>query len=105
VIPIAIRPLGRPVRVSIGGQVVAESERALLLDETGHPERIYVPREDVTAPVEPGDKRSHCPWKGDASWWNVAGAANVAWSYDDPKDRVSEIRGHLSFRGDDVKIG
>ena len=102
---IDIKPLGHPVRVLVDGEVVAETDRALLLDETGLPGRIYVPREDVRQElVTPGDKRTHCPWKGHASYWTVAGAENAAWSYEAPKQKVAEIAGHLSFAGASVVI-
>jgi uncharacterized protein (DUF427 family) len=83
--------------VAPGGEVIAETERALLLHETGHDVRAYIPREDIIAPIEPSSKTSHCPFKGDASYWTVAGVENAAWSYEEPKADVAQIRGLLAF--------
>jgi uncharacterized protein (DUF427 family) len=66
--------------------------------------RAYVPREDVSAPVEPSDRTSHCPFKGDASYWTVGGVENAAWSYEDPKPDVAAIRGLLAFYPDKVTV-
>lgn len=92
----------RRVRVAIGGEVVAESERALELYETGYPTRYYLPLEDVREGVlEPSSKTSHCPFKGDASYYSarVGGELheNVVWTYRDPIPAVAEIAGYVSF--------
>ena len=44
---ITTRPSERHVRVESGGTVLAESDRAVELDESGLPTRFYLPREDV----------------------------------------------------------
>ena len=93
-----------PARILAGGEVIAETDRAALLAETGYPVRAYIAREDIRAPIEPTDKTSHCPFKGDASYWTVAGIENVAWSYEDPKAGVEAIRGRLAFYPDRVTV-
>jgi adenylate cyclase len=44
---------------------------------------------------------THCPFKGNASYWSVrAGgklAENAAWSYDEPYDDAAPVRGYISF--------
>lgn len=93
---------GREVVVRAGEHVVARSARPKLLHETGLPVRVYVPAEDV----EPGlltrtDKHTHCPFKGDATYWTVAvdglTATDAAWSYEEPIEQAEAIRGHLCF--------
>jgi uncharacterized protein (DUF427 family) len=101
---IEIEPSPARVRILAGGEVIAQTERALLLHETGHAVRAYVPREDISAPIEPSPKASHCPFKGDASYWTVAGVENAAWSYAEPKDNVAAIRGLLAFYPDRVTV-
>jgi len=44
---VKIIPAGHHIEVSVGGQKLAESDRAMRLDETGLPARYYIPREDV----------------------------------------------------------
>lgn len=91
-------------RILAGGEVIAETERALLLHETGHAVRAYIPREDVRAAVEPSQRTSFCPFKGDASYWTVGGVQDAAWSYEEPKAEVAAIRGHLAFYPDRVTV-
>ena len=38
-------PSERPARIEVGGELVAESDRALELRETGHRSRWYLPIE------------------------------------------------------------
>jgi uncharacterized protein (DUF427 family) len=90
--------------VAPSGEEIAVTERALLLHETGHAVRAYIPREDVSAPIEPSDRTSHCPFKGDASYWTVGGVEDAAWSYEDPKPDVAAIRGLLAFYPDKVTV-
>jgi uncharacterized protein (DUF427 family) len=93
-----------PARVLLGDDVIAESGQAVLLSETGYPVRAYLAREDISASIEPSSKTSFCPFKGDASYWTVAGLEDVAWSYEDPKAEVEEIRGRLAFYPDRVTV-
>jgi uncharacterized protein (DUF427 family) len=86
------------VRVVHDGQVLAESTRPLLLRETGFPVRYYLPIGDVrTELLEPSETRTHCPFKGDASYWSLPGAPDLVWTYPDPKPEVAEIKDHVCF--------
>ncbi|MET4923549.1 DUF427 domain-containing protein [Streptomyces sp. PSRA5] len=86
------------VRVVRGGQVVAESSRPLLLRETGLPVRYYLPPEDVrTELLKPSDTTTHCPFKGDASYWSLPDAPDLVWAYPEPKDEVAGIKDHFCF--------
>jgi uncharacterized protein (DUF427 family) len=91
----------RPVRVEIGGQTVADSQRPRLLFETGLPTRYYLPVEDVRMDLlEPTETSSVCPYKGTASYWKLAGDASgrdVAWSYQEPIAESPKIRGLIAF--------
>ncbi|WP_077799416.1 DUF427 domain-containing protein [Streptomyces sp. JHA26] len=95
---ITVEPSGRHVRVVRDGQVLAESDEALVLRETGLPERYYIPPRDVRLDLlTPSDTRTHCPFKGDASYWSLPDAPDLAWAYPDPKPDVAEIKDHLCF--------
>ncbi|MEU6480524.1 DUF427 domain-containing protein [Streptomyces sp. NPDC047017] len=86
------------VRVVHGGQVLAESERPLVLRETGCPPRYYLPSEDVRLDLlTPSDTHTECPFKGTASYWSLPGAADLVWAYRDPKPEVARIKDHLCF--------
>ena len=103
--PIAVEPAEEQVTVRIGDSVLAKSSRALVLREATLPPVFYIPREDV-AMSELGSSatRTHCPYKGDASYFNTrdGAARDVAWSYEDPFDHMQAIKGHIAFYSDRV---
>ena len=77
---VAFRPAGKRVTVRLGGEVIAESDRAVLCEETGHGAVYYIPMADTRANLfRPTATRSYCPFKGEASYWSVSagGAANL----------------------------
>ncbi|MFP4274422.1 MAG: DUF427 domain-containing protein [Paracoccaceae bacterium] len=96
--------------VRAGGAVLVESSNALELDEPGHAPVIYFPREDIAmAFLEASDRATHCPHKGDAGYFSIVTKSktipNAAWCYDDPKDDVAAIKGHLAFHAsEDVTV-
>ena len=97
------------VEVSLGGQKIAESDRPVLLDETGYPTRYYLPREDVrTDLLRPTSTRTTCPFKGEASYWSaeVGGEVHedVVWSYESPIPQAKEIEGLMCFYPDRVTL-
>ncbi|MCM8554478.1 DUF427 domain-containing protein [Streptomyces olivaceus] len=95
---VTVEPSGRHVRVVHGGQVLAESDAALVLHETGLPDRYYIPPRDVRLDLlTPSGTRTHCPFKGDASYWSLPDAADLVWAYPEPKAEVAEIKDHLCF--------
>jgi class 3 adenylate cyclase/uncharacterized protein (DUF427 family) len=92
----------RRARVEFSGAAVADSSRVLVLHETRHSPVFYFPRADVRLELfEKTAQTTHCPFKGDASYWTlkVGGAVseNAAWSYDDPFDDAAPLREHLAF--------
>src|SRR5215216_2142692 len=100
----------RPVTVTAGDRVIAGSERPKLLFETGLPMRVYVPRADIAAGVlARAEKRTVCPYKGEASYWSVAGAQDAAWSYESPLPEALKVQGHVAFDSDsdavEVELG
>ncbi len=60
------------VRVIFSGATVADSTRTRLLHEAGLPPVHYFPTSDVrTDLLVPSDRRTRCPFKGDASYWTI----------------------------------
>jgi uncharacterized protein (DUF427 family) len=87
--------------------VVASSDRALTLQEASYPAVQYLPLEDVDADVlRPSEQTSYCPFKGDASYYDLAVGDQVAegavWTYRQPHDAVAPIRDHVAFYADRV---
>jgi uncharacterized protein (DUF427 family) len=100
--PVWTEPCARRVRAFLDGVAVVDSTRALLLLEAGHLPVYYFPPEDVRIDLlEPTDKSTHCPHKGEASYWSVAVgdrvARNAVWSYQDPLPERGDIRGYLAL--------
>jgi uncharacterized protein (DUF427 family) len=105
--PITVTPNPRRVRVSFNGKVVAESSRALSLKEASYPAVQYIPRADADMSVfARTDHQSHCPYKGDASYFTLEvdgkSAKNAVWSYEQPFPAMVEIKEHLAFYPDRV---
>jgi uncharacterized protein (DUF427 family) len=107
--PITITQNPHRVRVMAGGVVIADTTRALTLKEAKYPAVQYVPREDANmAVLERTDRTTHCPYKGDASYYSVKADGqtldNAIWTYETPYPAMAEISGHLAFYPDKVKI-
>jgi uncharacterized protein (DUF427 family) len=99
---ITITPATARIEVTVAGEKIADSSRALVLAETGLQPRYYLPREDVrTDLLSPTDTHTTCPFKGEASYWSaeVGGAVHqdVVWSYPTPIPEAAEIAGLLCF--------
>lgn len=107
---IAIRKAEGTWTVRAGGAVLVESRNALALSEGDYPDVIYFPRQDIAmAFLDPSDHSTHCPHKGDASYFSIITKSqtlkNAAWSYEAPKEEVGRIRDYLAFySGDDVTV-
>jgi uncharacterized protein (DUF427 family) len=100
--PITIAPNSKRVRVMFAGQVVADTTHALTLKEASYKPVFYIPRTDADMSLlKATDHRTHCPYKGDASYFTIhAGgrnAENAVWSYEQPFPAMAEINGYLAF--------
>jgi uncharacterized protein (DUF427 family) len=101
-------PSSRHVQVAVGGQVVADTTRPILLFETRLPIRYYIPPEDVNfSLLEESDLETGCPYKGKARYWSVRGAPdadNIVWAYPDPVRAAGIIKDHVAFYNEVVDI-
>jgi uncharacterized protein (DUF427 family) len=97
-------PGARHVRIVVGGQTIAETQRPHVLFETGHPVRYYIPADDIRMDLlEATALRSTCPYKGNASYWKVKGSdQEVAWAYLDPIAECPRIKGLIAFYNERV---
>jgi uncharacterized protein (DUF427 family) len=106
---ITIAPADAHIEIRLDGQTIAESDRAVRLNETGIPARYYIPREDVrTDLLEPTAHKTTCPYKGEASYWSVKLGDkvydNIVWGYQTPIPEAAGITGLLSFYSDHVDV-
>jgi uncharacterized protein (DUF427 family) len=101
---IDVLPSSRRVRVLHGDEVIADTDRAVLLFETGLPPRAYVARRDIRGAIEPAERRTFCPYKGHARYWTVGGAEDAAWSYEYPRPEADGIAGLLAFDPEKVTV-
>jgi len=100
--PLTVEPAPQAIRITFGGETVAESRSALVMHEADYGPVYYIPREDVrTDLLARTDHSTYCPFKGDAAYWSLAAggrtAENAVWSYETPFDEVAAIRGAMSF--------
>jgi uncharacterized protein (DUF427 family) len=105
--PITVTPTSGRVVVTVAGTVVADSRRALTLQEADYPAAQYIPREDVAIELlERTDHLSYCPFKGDSNYYSIPlggdRSVNAVWTYEDPYPAVAEIKDHVAFYPDRV---
>jgi len=100
--PIIVDSAKGRTKVSWKGAVIADSGGALDLQDATYPVVKYVPRADVDmALLRRTEHTSHCPYKGDASYFSIvvngAVSENAVWSYENPLPGVAAIKDHLAF--------
>jgi uncharacterized protein (DUF427 family) len=105
-----LRHTSRRVKVSLEGEVLAETTRAIALFEASLPPRWYFPLEDVRAELAPNSEiRTGCAYKGYADYYDVRVAGRVepllAWHYEDPLSGMERIRGLVCFFNERVDVG
>jgi uncharacterized protein (DUF427 family) len=104
-----ILPSSRTIRVELDGVVLAESQRARLLFETGLPTRYYLPKTDARFDLlVPTDTRTGCPYKGTAEYWAVRigedTVPDLVWSYPTPLPESQKIAGLVAFYNEKLDI-
>jgi uncharacterized protein (DUF427 family) len=110
--PITVTANPGRVVVKLAGKVIADSKRALILQESNYPPAQYLPREDVDfSLLERTDLQTYCPYKGDASYYSIPhggeGSVNSVWTYETPYDAVAEIKDYVAFypsRVDSIEV-
>jgi uncharacterized protein (DUF427 family) len=100
--PITISPAVGKVRVTVAGRVVAESTRALRLEEKGYPPVYYLPRSDADMSLLVRTTHyTYYPYKGDCTYYSIpiGGTKSeiAVWTYEKPHEAVADIREHLAF--------
>jgi uncharacterized protein (DUF427 family) len=100
--PIALSPVDGTVSVTLAGKIVAESTRALRLEENGYPPVYYLPRNDADMSLLVRTQHyTYCPYKGDCTYYSIpiggAKSENAVWTYEKPYEAVAGIKEYLAF--------
>jgi len=100
--PIAIIPVEGTVRVTVAAKIVAESTRALRLEEKGYPPVYYLPRNDADMSLLVRTTHyTYCPYKGDCTYYSIplgeTKSEYAVWTYEKPYEAVADIKEHLAF--------
>ncbi len=87
----------RRIRALIGDRVVLDTSRAKLLHESNILPRVYAPLEDFDAGLlSRTETTTHCPFKGDASYFTAPGARDAFWTYERPIEGREDIAGMIA---------
>ncbi len=100
--PPALEPVSEHVRVEFGGEIIADSNRAMRVLETSHPPTYYIPPEDVNFEfLEEMSRSTMCEFKGRAKYYTVRVgdevADSAAWAYPDPTPTFRDIQDYVTF--------
>jgi len=84
-------------RATWRGALLAESDEVEILEGN-----VYFPPDSIRAEhFRASDHRTICPWKGEASYYDLVVAdevnENAAWTYPEPSEAASRIREHVAF--------
>jgi uncharacterized protein (DUF427 family) len=94
-------PSSRHVQVLAGQAIVAETDRPVLLIETGLAPRWYIPPGDVAwAHLDPNPARTTCQYKGEATYFRVRKSDVRLWTYRHLDPEVAAIAGHVAAAGE-----
>ena len=108
--PITIEPTKGRVQVRVSDELVADTTAALQLQEASLPVVQYIPIGDVVQDrLTRTDTSTHCPFKGDASYYSVTTSGgttvdDVIWTYEEPYPAVAAIAGHVAFYPNKAEI-
>ncbi len=106
---IDVRRSARHIRISLQGELLAQTRGARALFETGLPARWYLPLADVKAELAPSETTSHCPYKGDASYHSVVLRSgqvveDLVWYYPEPMPDAIPVEDLVCFLNEKVDI-
>ena len=92
------------MKVIVNDQVIAESDQTQVV-EGNH----YFPPSAVKKEyLKETNTHTTCPWKGEASYYTIAvdgeELKDTAWYYPQPKDAAQNIKDHVAFYPNKVKV-
>ena len=100
--PINISPAEGGVCVTVAGKIVAESTRAIRLEEKGYAPAYYLPRSDADMSLLVRTEHyTYCPYKGDCTYYSIpvggSKSVNAIWTYENPHEAMASIKEYFAF--------
>ncbi len=100
--PPAVEACPYHIQIRHGGELIADSVRALAVLEKGHPPSYYLHPADIRMELlEPADRTTFCEFKGIAHYFHLVMSGDtideVAWTYLTPSPGFETIKNHLAF--------
>ncbi|KAH8667630.1 hypothetical protein BGZ60DRAFT_409662 [Tricladium varicosporioides] len=82
---------------TVSGRIIAETDEYEIVEGN-----VYFPPSSVNMSyMSKTDHSTHCPWKGDASYYSInldkTELKNAAWYYPEPKEKAASIKDHVAF--------
>jgi len=107
--PIEISQHPERIIITVNGQIIADTVRALTLQEAHYPPVQYIPRQDINMRLlSRANKATYCAYKGDCAYYALTTEGEtpveIAWTYEAPYEAVAVIKDHLAFYPDRVEI-
>ena len=95
-------PSPRRLRVEVAGEMIADSTHAMLSREYAHTPVYYFPKSDIRMDaMDRSDHTTHCPFKGDASYWTLKIGdrveENFMWGYENPFEEMAVLADYRAF--------
>ncbi len=92
----------RNIKVWVSNTLVAETDRPVILFETGLPPRYYIPKQDVLQSfLLTSEKVTRCPYKGEANYYSIkiddVVIDDLAWFYRYPVKEALDVANHICF--------
>ena len=94
----------------VADTIIADTRDALTLREARYAPVYYFPLSDVVpGTLRPSSTQTYCPYKGDASYYDIVlphGEAllDAVWTYRNPDPAVGTIAGRVAFYTDRVQV-
>jgi len=107
--PIEIGQHPERIIITVNGQIIADTQRALTLQEAHYPPVQYIPRQDINMQLlTRTNKVTYCAYKGDCAYYALAEEGEtpveMAWTYEAPYEAVLVIKDYIAFYPDRVEI-
>jgi uncharacterized protein (DUF427 family) len=89
--------MAKMAKATWNGEVIAESDKAILVEGN-----LYFPPDSVKREyLKNSDTKYHCPWKGEAGYYNIVIDAQTnkdgAWYYYKTTDAAKPIENYVAF--------